>query len=142
MPGHLDCPIYIGVVQRLGYDPQRTRSYRWSRLMIVSLTLTVFIPITSCKEQLGVHAGVRNQTGLAIDVYHTVDGREELVASLDEPISDQDLFTKAEFPTGCTTGDLVARSPEDGTEIARLTQELCINELWVIETDGSSRIRD
>lgn len=109
--------------------------------MVVCLALTVFMSITSCEEQLGIHAGVRNQTGQPIDVYHVVDGQEELVVSLDKPISDQDLFSRSQFPTGCTTGDLVARSPNDGTEIARLTKELCINELWVIETDGSSNVR-
>lgn len=105
--------------------------------------LVALLLVAACEEQLGLDASVRNRTGQAIDVYHVVDGEEELVISLDKPLSasfDQGIFQKGKrFPTGCTTGDLVARTPA-GDEVARLTEQLCVNQLWEIEVDGSSRI--
>jgi len=105
--------------------------------------LMSLVLITACEEQLSTEAFVRNRTGQAIDVYHVVDGEEELVISLDEPLSasfDQGIFHKGQrFPTGCTTGDLIARTP-NGEEVARLTEQLCVNEGWEIAVDGSSRI--
>jgi hypothetical protein len=97
---------------------------------------------TACEENLSPEAFVRNRTGQAIDVYHVVDGEEQLVVSLDESLSasfDQGMFTTSQFSSGCTTGDLVARAT-DGSEVARLTQQLCINQGWEIEADGNSRI--
>lgn len=86
-------------------------------------------------------AFVWNRTGEAIDVYELVDVEEELVRSLDEPHggpSNQFLFFKGKgVPTGCTSGALVARTPE-GNEVARLTERLCVGEVWVIEPGGSS----
>ena len=103
--------------------------------------LVLLALLAACAENLAADAFVRNQTGQAVDVYQVVNGEEELVASLDKPLGgsdDQRLFIKSRrFPSGCTTGDLVARTP-DGAEVARLTEPLCVNEGWLIETDGTS----
>lgn len=48
-------------------------------------------------------------------------------------IGPNSLVTK----NGCTTGDLVAFDP-DGNVIARHSAPLCVDDLWVIETSGSS----
>ena len=115
--------------------------HRWRGLAPIGLLVLVTAP-TACKpEQLSIYSFVRNQTGQAINVYQIVNAEEELVASLDKPLGgsdDQDLFYKnRRFPTGCTTGDLVARTPQ-GDEVARLTEPLCVNEGWEIEADGTS----
>ncbi len=107
----------------------------------MGLLVLVTVPAACEPEQLATDAFVRNQTGQAIDVYQIVNGKEELVASLDKPVGgsdDQGLFHAGpRFPTGCTTGDLVARTPQ-GDEVARLTEPLCVNEGWEIEPDGTS----
>lgn len=82
-------------------------------------------------------AFVLNRTDEDIDVYHVVDGEEELMRSLNEGSHEFLFFKGRGFPSGCTTGTLVARTPE-GNEIAHLTESLCVGELWVIEPGDSS----
>lgn len=128
-------PPGLGLRENIPVSP------RWRGLGALGFVV-VIVAAGACEEQLSIYAFVRNQTGQPIDVSHVADGEEQLVASLDEPLGgshDQDLFHRGElFPTGCTTGDLVARA-RDGTEIARLTEALCVNEGWLIERDGTSR---
>jgi len=127
---------------RLGITSWDTVSpgIRLGVLFCLFLFLTL---VAACDENLSGEAFVRNRTLQAIDVFHEVDGQEAIVVSLPKPPSasyDQGLFVKGEmFPTGCTTGSLVARRP-DGDEIARLNEELCVGDAWVIEPDGRSRI--
>lgn len=115
--------------------------HRWHGLTAIGFLVLAIVPAACKPEQLSTDSFVRNQTGQAIDVYQIIDGDEELVASLDKPLGgsfDQDLFHAGpRFPSGCTTGDLVARTP-DGAEVARLTEPLCVNEGWLIEQDGTS----
>jgi hypothetical protein len=119
-----------------GIPVQRTQR----PVVAVGLLLAVVGFLSACEEQLSPFAFVRNETAQAIDVYQIVDGTEELVISLDKPLSasfDQELFDSN--PEQCTSGDLVARTLE-GEEVARLAEQLCVGDLWVIEKDGTSTI--
>lgn len=111
------------------------------RAMFCLVLSLILVP--ACEENLSPEASVRNRTLQAIEVFREVEGQESLVVSLPEPVTashDQTLFVKSQaFPEGCTTGDLVARTPY-GDEVARLADELCINQVWVIEPDGTSRV--
>jgi hypothetical protein len=105
--------------------------------------ISVVIFLGSCEEQLAPYAFVINGTRQPVDVYHVVDGSEELVASLDEPIGGshyQELFGPNWSSDFCTSGDLVARTRE-GEELARLTEELCLGQTWRIESDGTSSVQ-
>lgn len=82
-------------------------------------------------------AFVMNRTDEDIDVYQVNAREEELVRSLNEGSHEFLFFKGGGFPTGCTTGTLVARTPE-GNEVARLIESLCVGELWVIEPGDSS----
>ena len=112
-----------------------------AHLLVVGLLLAAVVVLSACEEQMSPFAFVRNQTAQPIDVYHVVDGTEELVVSLDKPLSasfDQELFDSN--PERCTSGDLVARTLE-GEEVARLTEQLCVGDLWTIEPNGTSTVR-
>jgi hypothetical protein len=106
--------------------------------------VVVIVTLGACAEQLSPEAFVMNRTRQAIDVFHVVDGSEELVNSLGEPSTashSQELFGFNWSQDGCTSGDLVARDP-DGQEIARLTDQLCLGETWRIKSDGTSTVQN
>jgi hypothetical protein len=106
--------------------------------------LAVVLMGAVCQEGPITTAWVINQTGQAIDIFLVVDGDEELLASLDEPVGgshSQEVFEGARFhPDDCSTGPLVARNRQ-GEEIARLEEPLCAFQVWMIEADGTSYIR-
>lgn len=111
------------------------------RVTVVGLIVAVVI-LAGCDENLSPFAFVRNEAGQAIDVYEVVDGQEQLLVSLDKPLGalSQELFgITNDRPDECSRGDLVART-KDGVEVARLTEAICIQQLWVIEKDGSSHL--
>lgn len=127
--------------------PMSTLSRRrpHSRRTGMALWLVIgIVTLGACEEQLSPEAFVVNQTRQPIDVYHLIGGSEELVESLDEPIGGshyQELFGPNWNSSGCTSGDLVARTPE-GEEVARLTDQLCWGETWWIEIDGTSTVQN
>lgn len=124
--------------------PNRVRSKSYT--CAVWLVLVGVMTILACRgpEQLRTHAYIQNQTGQAVNIYHLVGDENQFVVSLDPPFTstyEQQLFTHSEmFPNGCTYGDLVAEAA-DGTEIARLSETLCVPQTWKIETDGTSFVR-
>lgn len=109
----------------------------------LALFIGAFGLVACLENPAGPDADLLNRTGQAIDVYEVVDGQEQLVVSLDKPLSgsfEDDLFQATRTrPDGCSRGDLVARN-NDGVEVARLTETLCIQQTWVIEKDGSSYV--
>jgi hypothetical protein len=106
--------------------------------------LVAVLALGACKENpAGAAAYVLNRTGQPIDVYHVVDSSEELLISLERPVSAsfyQEIFSPNWSPDGCTSGELVARTSE-GDEVARLTEELCLGQTWRIESDGTSSVQ-
>jgi len=122
--------------------PGLGRSHRC--IQVVGVTVAWLILTAAGCAGESTDAFVLNQTGQAIDVYHIVDGEEDLVVSLEKPRSNsyfQPLFDSGwRYPEACTVGELVARNAE-GEEVARLTEPLCIGQSWWIYPDGTSELR-
>ena len=117
-----------------------------ARLLVVGLGLGMFaLSIAACDNPMNGGPGINNYSGSPLELYHVVEGEETLIGALEKPLapsSGQDIsFTGIFQPVteGCSLGTLIARRP-DGTEVARLENPLCVNEVWVIEADGTSRV--
>lgn len=72
--------------------------------------------------------GLRNLTDESIFVYWYVDGDEKAIGPI---LPDRQLNLPVSPSETCSTGLLIARTTS-GREVARRTEPLCMDDIWVI----------
>jgi hypothetical protein len=97
----------------------------------IASTFMLIVIVSACVLDGDTNeARISNQSGVAVEVFWTGQGGDELHYTNIAPRQETGLYT---YPVSCAPTAMVARTA-DGHEITRTEKPLCPGDLWVIPT--------